>query len=283
VPELPEVETIVCATREILVGSIITSGHFFRKDIRGPIPIEKIHKNIFGQVIRKVERRSKFMLVVTEGGSLVFHFGMTGVLKVLDQQEPVALHTHAVFTIKEENSGKKQFIHFSDPRRFGLVDFLGPLPDDREKYFEGLGPEPLDPSLDLAQHLFDRSRKRHAPIKSFLMDGRNVVGVGNIYASESLFLVGVHPQAPCGALDLQTFCKLGSSVQKVLKQAIRAGGTTFRDFRSIDGATGYFRTKLNVYGRNDEPCLKCDDTIKSIVLGGRSTFFCPSCQPNRAR
>ncbi len=277
-PELPEVETIVCATRELLVGSKVQSAEFFRKDIRSPIPIQKIRKNIIGQTISSVERRSKFMLVNTDEGSLIFHFGMTGVLKILDRKEPAVSHTHAVFAVLSPNEKSVHFVHFTDPRRFGQIDFLGPSSAEKARYFANLGPEPLDPKLDLAQHLFERSRKKKAPIKSFLMDGRNVVGVGNIYASESLFLVGLNPEVPCGKLDHGMFAKIAASVIKVLRDAIRAGGTTFRDFRSIDGSAGYFRTKLNVYGRVGEPCHACNDTIQSIVIGGRSTFFCPSCQ-----
>lgn len=270
-PELPEVETTKEAIRLFIGTDMFTGIKFYRKDIREPIPRTLIKKALIGQKILRIYRRSKYIIIETKAGSTFFHLGMSGNILAKPSRTPDVNHTHAVFSITP-----KKHLHFVDPRRFGRIGFTK-LAIDQHKYFKELGPEPLE-THRLDDHLFASSRGKKKPIKTFLMDSQNVVGVGNIYASESLYKSGVNPTRPCGDVDEKTFKLIAREIKATLRRAIKAGGTTLKDFKTVDGSPGYFAIRLNVYGRDGEPCRKCSATIEAITQSGRRTFYCPQCQ-----
>jgi formamidopyrimidine-DNA glycosylase len=275
-PELPEVECLTRAVRRVLKGGRLVGAEFFRSDLRDPIPIDQFRALLVGQPVEDVFRRSKYMVVRTPRGLGVFHLGMTGNIIQRPIAKPGVAHTHAVFAI-EDKSGQTSYLHFIDPRRFGRIDCIEGTVIDEHPWFAELGPEPLAAKA-LGAHLFEESRGRKQPVKAFLMDARVVVGVGNIYASESLFRAGIHPLRKAGSVSSQRYARLGEAVRETLKAAIKAGGTTFRDFKNSDGNPGYFALKLAVYDREGEACPRCGAAIEQVRLAGRSTFFCGTCQ-----
>ncbi len=275
-PELPEVECLTRAVRSVLEGGVLQRAEFLRPALRDPIPVEEFNALVVGQKIDEVFRRSKYLLMRTGKGLGVFHLGMTGALLLKDSNTPSVAHTHAVFQFKDRN-GKKGFLHYVDPRRFGRIACVAGQDLSAHVLFAELGVEPLATD-SLGAYLFDKSRGKKQPIKSFIMDGHVVVGVGNIYASESLFRSGISPKRHAGAVSRARFEKLGASIKATLELAIRAGGTTFRDFKNSDGNPGYFAVELKVYGRAGDPCESCGTVVRSIRQSGRATFYCGFCQ-----
>lgn len=277
-PELPEVECLTRAIRQAVEGWQVESVKFYRQDLRDKIPVRTFKKLFEGAHLDRIERRSKYMLWFADEQSCgIFHLGMTGNMMLHDTPKPQLKHTHAVFGLREPGGSRQTYIHFVDPRRFGRIDCCQASELDTHKYFADLGVEPLE-VRDLARHLFKLSHNKHKPIKNFIMDNKVVVGVGNIYASESLFHSGIHPLQPAGSLELVAFQRLARQIRKTLKAAIKAGGTTFRDFKNPDGDPGYFKISLMVYGRTGEPCRQCQQSILELRLAGRSTFYCEHCQ-----
>lgn len=275
-PELPEVECLTRAVRSVLEGGVIQHAKFLRPTLRDPIPVEAFNELVVGQKIEQVFRRSKYLLLSTKRGVGVFHLGMTGALLLKPTKMPDQAHTHAVFQFNGKE-GKGGFLHFVDPRRFGRIGCVEGPDFEAHAFFSDLGVEPLVVP-DLGQYLFDKSRGKKQPIKSFIMDGQIVVGVGNIYASESLHRCGVHPKREAGAVSRARYARLGDSIKQTLERAIKAGGTTFRDFKNSDGNPGYFAVELKVYDRAGEPCESCGKLVKTIRQSGRSTFYCAFCQ-----
>ncbi len=276
-PELPEVECLTRALRSQILGGQVTEIKFLRRDLRDPIPIKALGSVLRGQKIAEVYRRSKYIILRTEVGNGIIHLGMTGNILEKPSVRPEVDHTHVVFSVKKK-TGKTIFLHYVDPRRFGRIDCSTEGEISEHKYFRDLGPEPLD-IRDLGRHLFERSRKRSTPIKNFLMDAKNVVGVGNIYASEALFRSGIRPTKSATDIDAHEYSRLAKHVRKTLRDAIKAGGTSFRDYKSLAGEQGYFRISLDVYDRKNEPCNKCKSPIVHLVQAGRSSYFCSRCQP----
>jgi formamidopyrimidine-DNA glycosylase len=274
-PELPEVECLTRSVAAIITGLKCFEIDFFRDAIRDPIPKDKLRQVLVGQKIERVYRRSKYLLIETSAGTGVVHLGMTGNLLNFDSREPTVKHTHVVFTFVDGRN--KLSLHYVDPRRFGRISALFPGEIDQHEWFCDLGPEPLE-TARLSQHLFNVSRKKSIAVKSFLMDPNMVVGVGNIYACESLYLAGINPLRKASDLNQNDYCLVAASIKKTLKKAIAAGGTTFRDFKNSDGSAGYFVIDLNVYDRSKKPCLKCGNPVKMERISGRSTFFCAFCQ-----
>lgn len=274
-PELPEVESLCRAVAPIIEQKTLQQAEFFRSDLRFPIPVESFQAALSGQQIQRVWRRSKYMIWDTESGHALIHLGMTGNVLYYPTAEPQHPHTHAVFTFSSEQ--ETIWLHYIDPRRFGWISYfpLGSLQDWQG--FQSLGPEPLD-AADLADYLWQKSRKKTAPIKNFLMDARILVGVGNIYANESLFKAGIRPNRPSGRVSQREFVKLTEAIKQTLREAIAAGGTSFRDFKNANGKTGYFALALAVYGREGEKCLQCESPILHSRLAGRATFYCAKCQ-----
>ena len=268
-PELPEVETTRRGIAPYLIGHRVTALVIRQPRLRWPIP-PVLRRKLPGQEIENVERRAKYLLVHTGAGSALLHLGMSGSLRVLPADVPPGAHDHFDWRL---DSGR--ILRFTDPRRFGCL--LWQAAGTTHSLLAGLGPEPLSEAFDGAQ-LWKMSRGRNAPVKAFLMDQKIVVGVGNIYAAEALFAAGIHPRRAAGSVSLARYLRLADEVKRILAHAIKRGGTTLRDFISPDGVPGYFEQELFVYGRAGEPCKVCGTPIRAIVLGQRSTFYCPHCQ-----
>jgi formamidopyrimidine-DNA glycosylase len=274
VPELPEVETTRRGIEPHLVGRRIAAVTLRRTDLRWPIPPE-IGALLPGQRIDRVERRAKYLLLHTEVGSALLHLGMSGMLRVLPPDVPIGKHDHVDIVLEGTTEQRGRVLRFTDPRRFGSL--LWQPPGEVHLLLAALGPEPLTDAFD-GDTLWRASRGRKAAVKLFLMDNANVVGVGNIYASEALFAAGIDPRRAAGGLSRARYTRLAVEVKRILAWAIERGGTTLRDFLNPDGAPGYFFRELNVYGRAGESCKICGMPIRQAVLGQRSTFWCPICQ-----
>lgn len=269
-PELPEVETTCKGIAPHITNNKITKVIVRNRSLRWPIPTG-LNKNLVNQKITSVTRRAKYLLINTKAGTLIVHLGMSGSLRILSSNEVVEKHDHFELQFKDGLC-----LRLRDPRRFGCVLWTKDNPL-KHKLLINLGPEPLDKEFN-ADLLFEKSRKRKTSIKQFIMDAKIVVGVGNIYASESLFLAGINPKRLAGKITKKNSQDLTTAIKKILKQAIKQGGTTLKDFRSSDGKPGYFQQKLKIYDRKDEPCVRCKKSIKQITLGQRSTFYCSHCQ-----
>ena len=273
-PELPEVETTRRGIAPYLIGRRVTAVTLRRHDLRWPIPPE-VSELLPGQRIDAVERRAKYLLLHTAVGSALLHLGMSGVLRVLPPDTPVGKHDHVDIALERLRAQAPRILRFTDPRRFGCL--LWQPPGTIHELLAKLGPEPLTDAFD-GDLLWHLSRRRSAAVKLFLMDNAVVVGVGNIYASEALFAAGIDPRRGADAVSRVRYARLAREVKRILAWAIERGGTTLRDFLNPDGAPGYFFRELYVYGRTGEPCRVCGTAIRQVVLGQRSTFWCPRCQ-----
>lgn len=273
-PELPEVETTLQGIKPYVDGEIIDAITVRQPQLRWPVPIEQL-KKLEGQKIEQCFRRAKYLVLQTKQGQILVHLGMSGSLRVIKpnsaEHAEIGKHDHVDIKLKSGYA-----IRLNDPRKFGSVLYTD-QPLSQHKLIRALGPEPLSAGFD-SDYLFSHSRKRNVAVKNFIMNGQIVVGVGNIYASESLFLAGIRPSKKAGKLSKKNCDDLVSAIKRVLQNAIDAGGTTLNDFLQADGKPGYFSQELNVYGRADKACLSCDTAIRSAVIGQRNTFFCPSCQ-----
>lgn len=269
-PELPEVETTRRGISPHLLDRLVTGVTIRDSRLRWPVP-EEIVAELPGQVIHYVRRRAKYLLIGAPNGTAILHLGMSGSLRVLKRAVPPGKHDHVDIMLDSD-----RYLRFNDPRRFGCLLWTRGDPLEHP-LLSKLGPEPLGKEFD-GEYLFRRSRGRRVSIKQFLMDSATLVGVGNIYASEALFRAGIHPGRQAGRVARPRMELLAESVKEVLEDAIRAGGTTLRDFTTSDGSPGYFSQKLCVYGRAGEPCTVCGGAIMHKVLGQRSTYYCKSCQ-----
>ena len=238
--------------------------------LRWPIP-DALADELTGRRFTSVGRRAKYLLFQCESGLLIVHLGMSGSLRLTPADEPPGKHAHVDIVF---DSGKA--LRYTDPRKFGSM-LWQPSGAGEHPLLRGLGPEPLGDDFSGAL-LFRKSRGRKTAVKNLIMDSRIVVGVGNIYACEALFLAGIHPARVCGRISAQRYEKLAETIRTVLGNAICAGGTTLRDFSGGDGRPGYFKQELNVYGRGGESCVRCSTSLREIRLGQRSTVFCPACQ-----
>lgn len=268
-PELPEVETTRRGLAPHLEGREVVAAILRRPDLRWPIPHE-IETELPGQRIAAVRRRAKYLLLDTAAGSALLHLGMSGSLRVLPADTPVRAHDHVDLLLDSD-----RVLRFNDPRRFGCL--LWQRPGETHKLLRALGPEPLSDDFD-GDYLFDLSRGRKAPVKTFLMDQSVVVGVGNIYVAEALFAAGVSPLRAAGKVSRERYGELAGAIKTILGYAIQRGGTTLRDFISPDGAPGYFEQELAAYGRGGEPCPRCGRALKQASVGQRTTVWCGHCQ-----
>ncbi len=269
-PELPEVETTRRGIAPHLEGQTIDCMRIRQRRLRWPIS-RALPEVVSGCSIRAVKRRGKYLLIDAEAGHLIWHLGMSGSFRVLQEPPDPGVHDHVDVHLRGGAT-----LRFRDPRRFGSLHWTtrDPL---CHRLLVDLGPEPLDEKFDGAW-LYARSRGRKGAVKNFLMDAATVVGVGNIYASEALYLAGISPQRAAGRVGLARYQRLAESVRTVLEKAIKAGGTSLRDFTVVTGEPGYFAQELQVYGRDKQPCKHCDAPIVCRVIGQRSSFYCPRCQ-----
>ncbi len=268
-PELPEVETTRAGLAPHVEGRRVRAVVLRRPDLRWPIP-DEVPALLPGQRIAAVRRRAKYLLLDSDAGSALLHLGMSGSLRVLPAATPVREHDHVDLVL---DSG--QALRFNDPRRFGCL--LWQPPGQVHPLLRGLGPEPLSETFD-GDYLHARSRGRRAPVKTFLMDQRIVVGVGNIYAAEALHAAGISPLRAAGRVSRERYRALADAVRAILAHAIARGGTTLRDFIAPDGAPGYFEQELSAYGRGGEPCPRCGRRLRQALVGQRATVWCGRCQ-----
>jgi formamidopyrimidine-DNA glycosylase len=269
-PELPEVETTRRGLEPHLAGQTILRLTVHDHRLRWPVDA-RLPQTLAGQRVESVERRAKYLLLRLTRGTVLWHLGMSGSLRIVPSDLPAAAHDHLDLWL---TSG--QTMRFNDPRRFGSVHYVTGDPQDHPLLAK-LAPEPFDAAFN-KDYLWRVSRRRKVSIKQLIMNGQVVTGVGNIYASEVLFHSGIRPRRQGRNLNRAEVERLVGAIRKVLKQAIRVGGTTLRDYVSPDGNPGYFRQKLFVYERAGEPCRDCGTAIRGFTQGQRSTYYCPTCQ-----
>jgi formamidopyrimidine-DNA glycosylase len=269
-PELPEVETTRRGIAAAVTGRIIQNVTIREPRLRWRLPTH-FAADLTMQRIRAVDRRAKYLLLALDRGMLIVHLGMSGSLRVLSAATPALKHDHIDIVL---DSG--DCLRFNDPRRFGSMHYTTDAPH-KHALLKNLAPEPLSDEFD-AEYLAKKAKRRKVAVKQFIMNGNLVVGVGNIYASESLFRAGIRPSRAAGRIKPDEFAKLVKAIKAVLHAAIKSGGTTLRDYVNSDGMPGYFRQKLFVYERAGEPCRRCKTPIKQLRHGQRATYFCPTCQ-----
>jgi len=252
---------------------VLTGRRLRRVVVRNPAlrwPVE-LPASLGGQRLGPIGRRAKYLLLPVESGSLIVHLGMSGHLSVVPADTPPGKHDHVDFELDDGRA-----VRLTDPRRFGSVHWQA-HPVEDHWLLGDLGPEPLSRDFDAA-HLAACARRRKVAVKNLLMNAKVVVGVGNIYANEALFLAGIRPRVAAGRLTRSRLGELVAAVKATLASAIQSGGTTLRDFTGADGRPGYFVHELVVYGRGGEPCVRCAATLKEVWLAGRTTVYCPQCQ-----
>lgn len=284
-PELPEVETTRAGLAPHCVGRRVSDVIVHNGRLRWPVP-EHLADVLTGRLVQRIERRGKYLLLYcldepsAHVGVLMVHLGMSGSLRLVDPGTPRKTHDHLVFSLSDAaddlDAEPRWELRYHDPRRFGCCLWLE-LPAEQHPLLASLGPEPLTEAFT-DTHLFRLSRGKSMPIKSFLMDSQVVVGVGNIYANEALFEVGIHPLREAGRISEKRYVTLSVAVRAILANAIAQGGTTLRDFVNGQGEPGYFQQQLSVYGRAGEPCLRCQKPLTEVRLSARSTVFCTRCQ-----
>lgn len=267
-PELPEVETSRLGITPHLQGQTIKAITVRTDKLRWPIPQEL--QKLVGQRIQSIRRRAKYLMIDTPEGTAIIHLGMSGSLRILDEAIPSTKHDHVDLVL---DNGK--LLRYNDPRKFGawLYTDVGVSHEVLAK----LGPEPLTDVFNV-EYLAEKANNKKVVVKQFIMNNAVVVGVGNIYASESLFMAKIHPKTPVGTLTLAQIERLVSDIKKVLETAIKQGGTTLKDFSQVDGKPGYFAQELQVYGRAGKECLICSSIIQEEKIGQRNTFWCAQCQ-----
>ena len=266
-PELPEVETTKNGLEKLLINKCISKVEIRNANLRWNVD-RSIKFNLTNQTIRSFSRRGKYILFNLDKGHLMIHLGMSGKINVVDINEPFKKHDHFLLYFKNK------VMRFNDPRRFGSIFYLKDL---NHKLLKNLGVEPLEDSFH-ENYLFENSRNKTQNVKAFIMDSKLVVGVGNIYACESLHKAEINPKTKANKISKQRYINLTNNIKEVLIKAIKAGGTTLQDFAKVDGKPGYFSQELSVYGRENKNCYNCSGKIKRIVQNQRSTFYCPKCQ-----
>ena len=266
-PELPEVETTKTSLLPLLDQAVI-SVKVRESRLRWPIPedIEKLN----GQKLVKLTRRSKYILAEFEHDSMLWHLGMSGSFRLCDPHTELRKHDHLIIQFEDVE------LRYHDPRRFGCILWLDQ--NSQTKLIDTLGPEPLSEAFN-AEYLAEKFKKKNVGAKVAIMDNHIVVGVGNIYATESLFNLGIHPAQPASSLNRTQIEKLVIEIKRILKQAIDLGGSTLRDYSNAMGENGYFQQTLLAYGRAGEMCVNCETTLENLKLGQRASVFCPQCQP----
>lgn len=270
-PELPEVETTKTSLQPLL-GQTVTDVQVRQHSLRWPVPDDL--SKLTGQKLLRLERRAKYILAHFDKDALLLHLGMSGSFSICNAQDELRKHDHVVLQFID-NEGQITQLRYHDPRRFGCMLWLE---NGTHTLLSKLGPEPLDNEFD-ANYLTSKLKGKSTAIKVAIMDNAVVVGVGNIYATESLFNTGIHPARQAHSLTMSEIEKLVLEIKRILKQAIDLGGSTLRDYTNAMGENGYFQQTLLAYGRAGELCVNCDTTLENLKLGQRASVFCPCCQP----
>ncbi|MGE8557271.1 MAG: bifunctional DNA-formamidopyrimidine glycosylase/DNA-(apurinic or apyrimidinic site) lyase [Acinetobacter sp.] len=266
-PELPEVETTKTSLLPLLEQTVLNV-EVRQSSLRWPIP-DNIQK-LKGQKLLQLTRRSKYILAEFEQDSMLWHLGMSGSFRLCEKNTELRKHDHLIIQFEDIE------LRYHDPRRFGCILWLDQ--NSQTKLIDTLGPEPLSDAFN-AEYLFEKFKKKNVAAKVAIMDNHIVVGVGNIYATESLFNLGIHPAQPASSLTRTQIEKLVIEIKRILKQAIDLGGSTLRDYTNAMGENGYFQQTLLAYGRAGEMCVNCETTLQNLKLGQRASVFCPECQP----
>ena len=268
-PELPEVETTCAGIAPHITGQLLRKVEVRDGRLRWPIP-EDLNEIVAGQTLVKVTRRGKYVLMHFQTGGLIGHLGMTGSMRIVTADEPPAYHDH--FDLCFDDC----LVRYRDPRRFGSLLWQD-YPLEEHALLADLGPEPLTDDFNVdVLHTACKGKKQ--PIKTLIMDSKKVVGVGNIYANEALFMAGINPNRQAGRVSRKRLAVLVEAIKQVLADAIKQGGTTLRNFVDSEGNPGYFKQQLQVYGRTGKPCRHCDEALIEVRLGQRSTVYCRHCQ-----
>ena len=269
-PELPEVETTLRGIEPHILNKEITSISVRNPSLRWPVPVNSLKDNLVSNSFLSIRRRGKYLILESLKGFVLIHLGMSGCLRIFDNNSAPEKHDH-IDVCFDDNS----ILRYTDPRRFG--SFLWTEEPESHVLINKLGPEPLGNEFS-GTHLFKKSRKKKMPVKNFIMDSQVVVGVGNIYASEALFLAGIRPKKNAGKVSYDQYESLASEIRNLLNKSIEKGGTTLRDFVGGDNKPGYFKQQLNVYGRSGEECKVCRSILKNLKIGQRGSVYCPKCQ-----
>ena len=273
-PELPEVEVVRRGLLSHLPGRTLTNLSTDGKRMRLPVPVKAL-KSLTGNRITDVRRRAKYLLIEMDNGAvMVVHLGMTGILGLFPEEADIDPHDHIRWNL---DNGYE--LRFNDVRRFGSIRVVEPDQAQalEQTIFKANGPEPFSETF-AGTYLYKKAHKKKQPVKNFIMDGRVVAGVGNIYANESLFSAGISPVRKAGAISEKRYTLLVEKIREVFTTAIECGGSTISDFLDASMTKGYFQIHFNVYGRRDMPCPICSTPIRQVKLGGRASFFCPACQ-----
>ncbi|MEM7077321.1 MAG: bifunctional DNA-formamidopyrimidine glycosylase/DNA-(apurinic or apyrimidinic site) lyase [Pseudomonadota bacterium] len=272
-PELPEVETTRRGIEPWVAGTRLLDWTVRDARLRWPVDIPERLRN---QKIVNVGRRGKYLLLEFAQGSLILHLGMSGSLRILTPDTPPLKHDHVDWRLSNQ-----RILRLNDPRRFGCVVFHGVDAAEPHRLLAGLGPEPLGNEFS-ATYLHQRSRNKKVAVKNFIMDSKVVVGVGNIYAAEALFMAGIRPAIAARRVSRVAYEVLVNAIRTVLARSVRQGGTTLRDFVGSDGNPGYFKQQLNVYGRQGLPCRVCATPLRGRTIGQRASVYCPKCQTSQS-
>ncbi len=270
-PELPEVETTLRGISAHVLNSPCIRINVSNPKLRWPVPVDELTRQLLHQPFTGITRRAKYLLLSSTNGTLIIHLGMSGSLRIVNPNTPCEKHEHVELCFANGLS-----LRLKDPRRFGAVLWTS-LDIGQHPLLKHLGPEPLS-DLFSADLLYSLSRNKTVAIKSFIMNSKIVVGIGNIYANEALFSSGIHPQRGAGKISRKRYQTLCAEIKRILRQAIAQGGTTLKDFTGGTGKPGYFKQELQVYGRKDQPCVNCKAPLQEIRQANRSTIYCKHCQ-----
>lgn len=272
-PELPEVETVRKTLEQLVLGKEINKiDVFWPKIIKKPEPVEQFIDALVGQTIRQISRRGKFLIFILDDYSLVSHLRMEGKYGLYGKEEPYDKHTHVIFSFTDGSQ-----LRYRDVRKFGTMHLFIKGKEFENPPLLNLGPEPLSSDFTV-EYLYQKLMKTNRKIKSVLLDQKVVVGIGNIYVDESLFRAGIHPERLASSLSVLETTKLQQEIVATLSEAVEKGGSTIRSYVNSQGQIGMFQLELLVYGRKGETCKKCGTPIEKLVVGGRGTHICPSCQ-----
>ena len=267
-PELPEVETTTTMLKKLILGKRIGKINIFKDTLRWPIPDLSVLNT---KIILDIYRRGKYIVLVFDNTSLLIHLGMTGSIWNIKNNESYKKHDHVEFIIEDN------ILRYNDPRRFGCI-LLAEKDPSSHKLITNLGVEPLTEEFD-TDYLYNKTLKSVRSIKNLIMDSHVVVGVGNIYAAESLFMSNINPLEKSNKVPKEKIKYLVNHIKDILSKSIKVGGTTLKDYYNVEGTPGYFKQQLKVYGRKNQNCHVCKAVIEQVVIGQRSSAFCPKCQP----
>lgn len=270
-PELPEVETTRKGIAVHVLNQKVINVCVFQPQLRWAVDVCKLTQSVVNHPFTDIARRGKYLLFKNVNGVMMCHLGMSGSLRIVSGYQQRRKHDHVEWWLENGT-----VLRFHDPRRFGCVLWID-SDIHHHKLLRHLGPEPLSDDFD-GGYLYKKTRARKQAVKTLIMDSRVVVGVGNIYASEALFMAGIHPARQAGRISKKRYETLASAVKLTLEKAISSGGTTLRDFVNSEGQPGYFRQKLNVYEKTGKPCVQCGRPVRRIIQAHRASYFCQSCQ-----